>query len=214
MKNNRWENHYKKSKSSLAYPDENLVRLLNPYLRSRKPEKLTALDMGCGSGRHLRLFSDMGIQKIFGSDYSIEGLRHSQRFQEAHLINSWNAALPFKDGTFDIVVSWGSLHYSHKDETGDMIREAWRILKGGGVFLGTLRSERDSYLKRGKELGNNTWATDLEDLSGAVVSFFSFQELNELFQDFGCPRFGIMERSPLGKIDSIISHWFFSVMKE
>ncbi len=214
MINKSWERHYRREKSSLSYPDENLVRLLSHQLKDRNAERLTALDMGCGSGRHLRLLADMGLGTICGSDYSIEGLRHSKRFSEAGLINSLNSAMPFKDNSFDIVISWGSLHYSHKEETGKMIDEVRRILNAGGVFLGTLRCERDSYLKRGTELGNNTWATDLQDLSGSVVSFFNLEEIKELFKNFPCPRFGIMERSPLGDIESIISHWFFSAVKE
>jgi ubiquinone/menaquinone biosynthesis C-methylase UbiE len=40
--------------------------------------------------------------------------------------------LPFPDGTFDIVYSYGVMH--HSPDTRQCIREAWRVLKPGGAL--------------------------------------------------------------------------------
>jgi len=213
MNNKEWETHYKRDKSSLSYPDENLVRLLSKFLNLEGKESVSALDMGCGSGRHLKLMNELGIDQVFGSDYSFEGLKRSGRFANTGLVNSSNMEMPFKDCSFDIVVSWGSLHYSHKEDTRKMIDEVMRILKKGGAFLGTLRCDNDSYLKRGRQIGDNTWSTDLHDLTGSVVSFFSLDELKELFRDFNSAEFGLMERTIMGDLERRISHWIFSVTK-
>lgn len=42
--------------------------------------------------------------------------------------------LPFADGTFDVVYSWGVVHHSERPEA--IVREIWRVLKPGGVFKG------------------------------------------------------------------------------
>ncbi len=213
MENSSWERHYRRDRSSLAYPDENLVRLLAKFTDSFNGDNITSLDMGCGSGRHIKLMEEMGIEHAFGSDYSIEGLKRSRRFSVSGLVNCSNLNMPFKDESFDVVAAWGSLHYSPKSETGRMISQAHRILKRGGSFFGTLRSENDTYLRRGTHLGNNTWSTDLHDLSGSVVSFFSLNELEELFSVFSDAEFGLMERTVMGNIESRISHWIFSARK-
>ena len=41
-------------------------------------------------------------------------------------------ALPFEDGSFDRVYSWGVLH--HTPETQQAVREAMRVLRPGGTF--------------------------------------------------------------------------------
>ncbi len=40
--------------------------------------------------------------------------------------------LPFPDGTFDVVYSYGVMH--HSPDTPQCIREAWRVLKHGGAL--------------------------------------------------------------------------------
>lgn len=40
-------------------------------------------------------------------------------------------ALPFADGSFDIVYSWGALH--HSPDTPRCVDEVWRVLKPGGT---------------------------------------------------------------------------------
>jgi ubiquinone/menaquinone biosynthesis C-methylase UbiE len=44
--------------------------------------------------------------------------------------------LPFDDGFFDVVYSWGVIHHSEHPER--IIREIYRVLKPGGVFIGML----------------------------------------------------------------------------
>lgn len=44
--------------------------------------------------------------------------------------------LPFPDGMFDVVYSWGVIHHSENPRA--ILEEAHRVLKPGGVFLGML----------------------------------------------------------------------------
>ena len=74
MKEASWETHYTAGKSELLYPDENLVRLLKKNRLLGSPGDLTAVDLGCGSGRHLRLLSDLGITRVIGLDASYNAL--------------------------------------------------------------------------------------------------------------------------------------------
>jgi len=214
MKKNDWNDHYNKKKSILSYPDENLVRLIsNKINRSESIKELAAIDIGCGSGRHIALLKESGIGIVYGSDYSMNALKLCQSLNLKDLINCENGRMAFKDNTFDITVAWGALHYSSKDETLSMINEIRRIMKKGGELFATLRRDNDTYLKTGIDLGNNTWKTGLDDISGTVVSFFNESEINRLFNSFAGVSYGWSERTVIGDTDKIISHWIISAKK-
>lgn len=214
MKKNEWNIHYKKNKSVLSYPDENLVRLIAGEIKKRDGETgLNAIDIGCGSGRHMALLENSGITDVYGSDYSLNALNICKDAGFPLVINCDNRNLPFRDNTFDIAVAWGSLHYSTKDEMRAMLDEVKRIIKPDGTLFATLRRDNDTYLKTGTHLGNNTWRTGLNDLTGTVASFFTENELKEIFSSFGKFNYGWMERTIIGDTGKVISHWIISAVK-
>jgi ubiquinone/menaquinone biosynthesis C-methylase UbiE len=203
----KWEEHYTRERSVLSYPDENLVRMLHRHLNSiGTMNSLKAVDLGCGSGRHLKLLVESGISSVTGIDNSFNALRICRK-NYSSLLQSDNLDLPIKEKSIDIAVAWGSLHYNHKRELPRMIDEIMRILKPGGVLFATLRSERDTLMKKGKHLGNDVWQTNLDDIEGSLVSFFSESELNEYFCRFSSLNYGIMERSIIGDTGKLVSHW-------
>ncbi|HQO39482.1 MAG TPA: class I SAM-dependent methyltransferase [Spirochaetota bacterium] len=213
MESREWDIHYTRGKSALTYPDENLVRLLGHELTSRKATGLRALDTGCGSGRHLFLLENRGMEFSAGTDYSLNALEICRASGQKLLVNCDNRALPFRDSSFDIVIAWGSLHYSLKDETRAMASELLRITAPGGVLFATLRRDNDTYLRTGEHLGNNVWRTKLDDLEGSTVSFYSEDEVKLIFSGFGELKYGFMERSIVGDRSKVISHWVISARR-
>lgn len=203
-----WESHYAKDKSELAYPDENLVRLLKKSLPVMGDlSSLTAVDLGCGSGRHLKLLAELGVQKIIGLDASSKALALSRRHCPGPLLRGNNKHIPLKDHAADIVIAWGSLHYNSKYDLIAMLEEIQRILRRNGILFATLRTSRDSCLKKGKHLGNDMWITELADIQGSVVSFYSEDEMRTAFSIFKVFSYGLMERTIMGDMSSLISHW-------
>ncbi|MBK6607797.1 MAG: class I SAM-dependent methyltransferase [Leptospiraceae bacterium] len=193
-----WDTHYKREKSRLIFPDENLVRIL-----SRIPQGEFALDHGAGSGRHCVLLKSCGFQ-VTACDYSAKSIEAIQRTipnVETDIIRS--SDLPYTDEKFDLVVSWGVLHYNSLEEASHIVREIKRILKSNGNFVGTVRSTEDTHLKtKHGQIG-------LADLSGGNVRLYTLEELKELLKEFTNVEFGYMERSPIGKLEERICHWIF-----
>lgn len=204
-----WDNHYTRAKSVLVYPDENLVRMLMKFADSKTTAGLSAVDLGCGTGRHIKMLSDVGVGNIIGTDNSINALKICKDLYNFHFILCDNRNLPFNEYYFDIAVSWGSLHYCEKNSLQKQITEIYRVLKKGGRLFGTLRSERDTYLKKGKHIGNDIWITDLKDIKNSTVSFYSEEELKSAINVFAEYRYGIIERTIIGDIEKKISHWVF-----
>lgn len=214
MKPRQWEDHYTSARSELSYPDENLVRLIRKSLsRFGELAGITAVDVGCGSGRHLKLLSELGIPRTIGMDASYNALSISRKWRPGLLLQADNMHLPLKDGSADIVIAWGSLHYNVKEDLSPMLQEISRVLKKGGALFATLRSSRDTYLKKGKHLGDDTWVTDLGDIHGSIASFYNEDELRKAFSSFGTFTYGLMERTLVGDMSSLISHWVIEAGK-
>ena len=211
--NIEWDRHYETARSELFFPDENLVRLLNKYLRERGNADLTAADIGCGSGRHIKLCSDLGIKTVLAMDISHRGLMSCKKNFSSCPIQNDNRALPLKEHSIDVAIAWGSLHYAAKDDLALMIGEIRRTLKERGRMFATLRSSRDTHLKMGTDLGNNTWVTDLSDIRGSVVSFYDEDEVRTALSAFSSFRLGLIERTIMGDLGKVLSHWVIDAEK-
>lgn len=200
-----WETHYTRPKAKLSYPDENLVRMISKFPASSPSPK--ALDFGTGSGRHCVLLKDFGYE-VSAADYSensIQSVKESYPWVKTFLLNS--PPYPFTDEEFDLIVSWGVLHYNSPNLAKSMLDDTFRILKKGGYLAASVRAEGDTHLKAEKgKIGT-------ADLAGAATWFYSKEDVQNLLQNFSSFEIGYTERTPLGKLDERICHWIFLAKK-
>ncbi len=113
------------------------------------------LDTGTGSGRLA-----IELARAGGTDFKITGLDISEDMLQRARENAKQAgvsgkiefvpgnadSLPFPDGSFDMVISYASLHHwSHPDQ---VFQEALRVTKPGGAII--IRDNRRVY-------GNKFW---------------------------------------------------------
>lgn len=204
-----WNRHYTANKSLLSFPDENLVRMLSMDSLDGIRKDQLALDLGCGSGRHLPLLESFGYN-VTGSDLSENALNRCSSFSDA-LVVAENSKLPFHESVFDAVCAWGSLHYCMRKESEKQINEIYRILKPGGILYGTLRSEDDTFFERIEEK-ESSWSCSTTSLSTITVTFYDEKELSFVFSSFGSLLYGHTSRTQLGG-KGRISHWFFRAEK-
>jgi len=105
------------------------------------PKNSAILDVGCGGGRTVQKLAALAPEgKVVGLDYSTTSVAVSRntnadaiaagrvRIEEGSV-----AALPFPDGTFDIVTAVET-HYYWPDLPAN-VREILRVLKPGGSFV-------------------------------------------------------------------------------
>ena len=137
-----WSAHYQKEKSKLFVPDENVVRYFSGIFNSSNFSEADwrVLDLGCGSGRHLHFLRNYSTQ-VYGMDYAAPALE-----SQAGVVCAISEYIPFEGHSFDVVLSWGVLHYMNPESVEKTIQEIYRILKPGGAFFGTIRSSNDTHL--------------------------------------------------------------------
>ena len=95
------------------------------------------LEVGCGIGTDALQWSRAG-NEVVGVDYNLPSceITHA-RFHDAAaegtFINADAENLPFSDGSFDLIYSFGVLH--HTPGTEKAIREVYRCLRPGGQAI-------------------------------------------------------------------------------
>jgi SAM-dependent methyltransferase len=97
------------------------------------------LDLGCGPGGNLALSASFGPGLTVGVDVSPIALSIARRKKPgARLARAdLNNALPFSDGSFDVVTVFNVLYHDWVKDEGAVISEIARVLRPGGVFLVT-----------------------------------------------------------------------------
>lgn len=97
---------------------------------------VVAMDLGCGSGRWTRYMSSR-VGHIEAVDPS-EAVFHAARVHNDLERVRWNQAgvdnIPFRDGTFDLVVCLGVLHHV-PDTAGAIAKLATKVRPGGHMLL-------------------------------------------------------------------------------
>lgn len=141
-----WTNtlYFWNNKKSIEYfaakpPDPRVKKRLELFVRQKKDMvELSALDLGCGGGRHTELLVGLGFKTSI-VDLNWRMLRSTvSRVGRSKLASvKWASItrLPHKDGVFDVIVTTGVLHQAKNfQEYQIAISELSRTLKSGGVI--------------------------------------------------------------------------------
>lgn len=115
-----WEIAYRMTRRDLA-TRERRIRLFELDPRQ------SILDYGCGDGLDLRVFQELGYEKVYGFDNSL-GLLADARGFKVILADAYS--LPLAPQSLDVVFINGVLH--HLDDVERALSEIKRILVPGG----------------------------------------------------------------------------------
>ncbi len=122
------------------------IYLFDQLLRGRFDRRRRVLDAGCGAGRNLPFFLRHGfdVRAVDADASAIRSVRQlvaalnpalpPDRIQHASI-----ESLPWEDSSTDAVISSAVLHFAHDERAfAAMIREMWRVLAPGGLFVARL----------------------------------------------------------------------------
>lgn len=192
-----WEDAYRKRQNFLFYPDEEVVRFVARQFRRRVgldawedlrsfSEPVTALDLGCGVGRHYMFLRECGFS-TYGIDLSEEALVHARawalaegvRKPEESLIRGSVEQLPWPDGSFDCVVSHAVLDSMPFTLARQAILEVARVLRQDGLLYVDLISG-DGGTHAREFCGEEEVQGSHE--RGTIQSYFNFTKIGRLFE--------------------------------
>jgi len=119
-----------------------LISGIKQYFKNSK--KISILDAGCGTGYNLKCLEKYGVST--GVDISNNALvycckRGINRISRASVLE-----LPFRDESFDLVISTDVLYHRAVQDDLTAIKEIYRVLKKGGTLMVNLPAH--NYLKR------------------------------------------------------------------
>jgi SAM-dependent methyltransferase len=118
------------------------------------PDAARALDLGCGTGRNLRLLNRY-CRQVYGLDVSDDALRIAkQKHPQYQFIKGDVNRLQelFIEAQFDIVTILNVLYHQWIESERDILRQVYLILKPGGTVLITEPAFR--FLMRGHEVAD------------------------------------------------------------
>lgn len=141
------------------------------------------LDLGCGSGYGAAFLADVA-NSVVGVDVDGEAVEFaSKRYGRPNLQYrrvEAGRSLPFPDAEFDVVLSFQVIEHVEDDEA--YVREAYRVLKNGGVFVVVTPDRKHRLLPWQKPW--NRWhlreysSKGLVDLVGRVFSVESVLKMS------------------------------------
>ena len=142
-----WTDFYlKKDRFWKTYPNEYLVRIfMGRYPRLELDKSLypnqRVCDLGCGDGRNLVLFHNLGLE-THGVEITPDIVAATRRrLKEVENVEvdvraGNNSHIPYPDEYFDYLVSWCACYYMGQErDFGVYVREFSRVLRPNGSFV-------------------------------------------------------------------------------
>jgi len=152
------------------------------------------LEVGVGAGTDHLQWARAGAQ-CYGVDLTDAAIEITRAHLAAYGFQSQlqrvdAETLPFADGEFDVVYSWGVIHHSEHPER--IIGEIHRVLRAGGTFIGMMYGRHSvaamkRWIQRGL-LAGKPWLTLRNvlwhDLESPGTKAYTVRELHALFATF------------------------------
>ncbi len=167
---------------------------------SRLAENPQIIDIGCGSGRDAKHFSELGAI-VTGIDFSEKLLEIAKNHApQAQFLNMDIENMSFDEGTFDAAWAACSLMHIPKLSLPKVLKQIHRFLKNEGYFY--------LALKQGK---NETFERDMR-YEGNVRKFWSYYEQDELRKILIDAHFSILEFELIGRTHHYQTHDAFKIL--
>ncbi len=175
------------NENTLLYPNENVIRFLS---RCTIPINATGLDIGFGSGQHLELMMNKGIQvsgvELIETTVRDFKLKHSSNPLLKKVIAEDFLDLEFTS-EFDFVVVWGVIFISPKKKISAGLNRIFQAMKPNGKLCINFRTKDNWIYGLGKKISEDHFILDerAKEYCGAYYTFLDEYEARSLLVNAG-----------------------------
>lgn len=200
-------------------PDRRVVEFIE-----RHPEPCRALDMGCGTGRHAVCLAERGFN-VIASDLSRHGLRLTAAILDkkglsARLICNDMAALPFKAGSFGMVLSIHTLYHQRLAGMRRSMVQMRDVMSPGAAALMTFNSTKSDSYGQGAEIEAHTFVHESGDEAGVAHHYLDKPRLLALVSPFEIAGIDLVEEdleyetgTEKRRVKEHHAHWWVTLPK-
>jgi len=163
----------------MVYPDEVIVQTLH-HLKLHQGE---ALDVGCGSGRHLKMLWDRGfIARGVDGSITARDIAVALGLPRGSITVDTFPPLRFTSGFFDLILAVNVLEHNIKLDREELLREIHRVMKPGGCFI-SRHVLWESYIPKGA--GEMIEDRTFERENDTILHCFRKGEILEMWEGVG-----------------------------
>lgn len=202
----------------LVYPESHIIRVHKHILEWELGiDSGRIFDFGCGSGAHMKYFSDHGFIP-YGCDSSSIAVEQCKKLMAEYTDNFFVTppVMPsllslVEAGQFTIFLSNQVLYYMEDEGIRDIANQAYSLLSMGGVFITTMMAYSCWYARYiTSEVGDfkKVELTTPRQKETTFINFKEKEELADLFQPFKKLHIGLYG-SHIREEEGSTDHWLF-----
>lgn len=206
--------------NQMLYPNERVVGFLakNYKKNINNNVNMKALDIGFGSGRHLKLLKDYNFD-IHGLEYNQICIDTCKKLFDINDDNKLKleelSKCSFEKESFDVIIAWGVIFLKNVSEISKDLNVISNLMKSKGKMILNFRTKDDFLYQNGRSLDDNTKVLNYGPYNGMTYTFFTKSEVEKVLINAGFKIIGF-ERDDYWKnnLSEHNSWWIVSVEKE
>lgn len=183
-----WDELFRDEKFRAVAPEAEVYKLVNLVEERFGERPLRIWDLGCGAGRHTAVLAQMGCE-VYASDVSPNAIDLTREKLNGLGLESRTAladmtANPWPDLNFHAIFSWDVIHHNTLSAIKSAFDMIHRSLVPGGMFMGTILSDKAGNFGKGREIEPGTFIDDQGNESGVLHHFFDEAGIRDLFKEW------------------------------
>jgi SAM-dependent methyltransferase len=187
-----WDDIYKNFRNggeAWASLSEDIHPLFKQFLERSEFTLKHALDIGCGTGKYLKLLQagGFGIDGIDSSPTAVE-IAQRELGPGARITCADMFGYDIPENRYDLILSVSTIHHGTKEQVRQLVDKIHRSIAENGKIFITLpdlaSSKKWNTFKEHQKLAEGTYAPLVGPEKGLPHSFYSQEEIKELFSSF------------------------------
>lgn len=192
-------------------PDPMVIRLVH---RLKQQGVDSAIDVGCGIGRHVALLASEGF-RTSAVDSSVEAVKKCRDWLHSSELSATISvaearSLPYPRAFCDFILCWNVIYHTHRKGMVEALGETERVLRPNGWLLLTLNSTRNRNCGLGIEIERGTFDNP-EKIDGQHLHHYSdAKDVSTLLSGFRIELLEEVEQLQAGQ--PIPGSWHWTVL--